>query len=242
MATEPRGCMFCGGRPLTKTHLIAENSIRAHLPSTGATTRRHNEWLDEAGPRRKTLNFDADPLVQWVKRACEPCNRDWMNSIELDVASDVIALALGRPGILTPGRASRLALWALIVSLLRDTQTDGPGAVDESLPRWVRENSRMPPGFTAHLIRSDEPRWDFPNRHRRVMTFDTRESGYFSYFGIGEAIFFIADPVVNLAGGYPAMFPQAAVRIDSNDAAAWPPARTVSHAALFLTTSFVPKS
>lgn len=198
--TQQRACMFCGAPRMTKTHLIAQRAIRQHLPSTSSGIERNDVWFDaSSGYQARHQDYHFDPLSQQVKRACDPCNRVWMGGIENDVAADVIALALGESRELDGRAASRLAVWATVVAMLRATQDPGEPFFDAADVRAIRETSQLPSGYVVWLIEG-ESRWDFPSRHQRILLSvggRTHEPTHLTWFWIGRSLYMVNHPIVS---------------------------------------------
>lgn len=194
-----RVCMFCGARPLTKTHLIAQRAIRRHLPSSDSDVTMTRFWPDPVGGAKSHVQtFDSDPLSQQVKQACEVCNRDWMGGIENDVAADVIALAKGSPVILDEQRSSRLAVWAAVVAMLRASQDAmlGPTPVTTAEAHFIREHEQLPSGWVVWLIHG-VTRWEFPTRHSRFASLrDDPAIPHMTYFWIGSSVYLVSHPAM----------------------------------------------
>lgn len=229
---------------MTKTHLIAQRAIRRHLPKTTIGTGRRDAWFDgTAGLQFRQQDYHLDPLSQQVKRACEPCNRDWMGEIENDVAADVIALAKGENVALDASRSGRLAVWAAAVAMLRSTQDPGPAAFDMADARALRATSMLPAGYVVWLIRGEQ-RWDFPSRHQRFTITQVNQNSAMSHvtwFWIGEAIFMVTHPAIAFVLSRMNVFGQAVQILApyGDYPIIWPTPSSVPHSAMIdLTSTF----
>jgi hypothetical protein len=223
---HPRSCMFCGGRPLTKTHIIAGNSIRRHLPRFPGGTIRWDTWgLDVVGAR--TSEFNVDPADQFVKRACHHCNQAWMGAIEMAVASKVVALALGDCLEIDAQSARDLSLWAVVVALLRSTQDPGEPSVTVDESRSLRDSS-SPDGYHVWVV-SGSTKQTMASRHMRTVNLSTGEKSHLTWFWLGQAVFLVVrDTAVPFVSGLP-IIEKAAIRLwpDSSDPV-WPLRRSLS--------------
>lgn len=241
---EVRSCMFCGARGLTKTHLIAQKAIRVHLPLSTHGVKRADSSIDIGGVfESRFRDFDTDPLSQQVKRACEPCNRDWMGGIENDVAADVIALAKGEQRTLDADRAERLAVWATTVAMLRSAQDSGVPALDFADARALRRSSALPAGYVVWLI-AGEAKWDFPSRHQRIWVETDGlqpEPTHVTWFWIGKAVFMVTHPgIAFMLSRLNALGDAAQILAPHGDyPISWPRARSAPLSGLIaLTSSF----
>src|SRR5713226_3175230 len=88
-----RGCVFCGGKPLTNEHVWPE-WVRPYLQSPygrGTATRvilRH-------GQEPQSHSHQTDPATLEVKAVCKPCNTRWMSRMETDCKPYLLSMIEG---------------------------------------------------------------------------------------------------------------------------------------------------
>ncbi|MEU1366621.1 hypothetical protein ABZ454_10850 [Streptomyces sp. NPDC005803] len=104
-------CVFCGGTPLTKEHVLPR-WLKVAMDPTVRTVRYVR--LSRDGVQR----HDAPPLNDQVKVVCSDCNSGWMNQLEEDVRPFLPDLIRGLPCTLDSVRQRSLASWALKTILM----------------------------------------------------------------------------------------------------------------------------
>ncbi|WP_405459690.1 hypothetical protein OG786_20905 [Streptomyces sp. NBC_00101] len=112
-------CVFCGGTPLTKEHVLPRWLKVALDPSV---RRFRYIRLSEEGLQR----HDAPPLNDQVKVVCSECNSGWMNQLEESVRHFLPALIQGTACTLDAAEQQALATWTL-KTLLMFQYTHRPG-------------------------------------------------------------------------------------------------------------------
>ncbi|MGW3291491.1 hypothetical protein ACWDR3_43370 [Streptomyces sp. NPDC001002] len=135
-----KGCVFCGGTPLTKEHVLPRWLKVALDP----TVRRHRYIALSNGAVRQ---HDAPPLDSQVKIVCSGCNSGWMNQLEENVRHFLPDLIRGNPCALNAVEQRALAAWSLKTMLM--FQHTHPAEVRGVIPTMdfatfyeVREPSR----------------------------------------------------------------------------------------------------
>ncbi|NYV74549.1 hypothetical protein [Streptomyces sp. UH6] len=106
-----KGCVFCGGTPLTKEHVLPRWLKVALDP----TVRRHR-YIALSGD--VTRQHVAPPLNEQVKVVCSGCNSGWMNQLEEDVRSFLPDLIRGKPHDLDLEAQKALGSWSLKTMLM----------------------------------------------------------------------------------------------------------------------------
>ncbi|MFD8472057.1 hypothetical protein ACFV2E_08370 [Streptomyces globisporus] len=104
-------CVFCGGTPLTKEHVLPRWLKVALDPSV---RRFRYIRLSDGGFQR----HDAPPLNDQVKVVCSGCNSGWMNQLEEGVRHFLPALIQGKPCVLDARSQRALAAWTLKTLLM----------------------------------------------------------------------------------------------------------------------------
>ncbi|MCM1941764.1 hypothetical protein NC239_26555 [Streptomyces sp. G3] len=104
-------CVFCGGTPLTKEHVLPRWLKVAFDP----TVRRHR-YIRMSGEAAR--QHEAPPLHEQVKVVCSDCNSGWMNQLEEDVRTFLPDLIRGNPCHLDTEAQRALASWSLKTMLM----------------------------------------------------------------------------------------------------------------------------
>lgn len=104
-------CVFCGGTPLTKEHVLPRWLKVALDPAV----RRHRYVRLSVDTVR---HHEAPPLNEQVKVVCSECNSGWMNQLEENVRRFLPDLIRGNPCDLDAGAQQALAAWSLKTMLM----------------------------------------------------------------------------------------------------------------------------
>ncbi|MFD8685378.1 hypothetical protein [Streptomyces sp. NPDC059651] len=104
-------CVFCGGTPLTKEHVLPR-WLKVAMDPTVRTVRYIRLSQDSV------QHHDAPPLNEQVKVVCSDCNSGWMNQLEEDVRQFLPDLIRGLPCTLDLVRQRSLASWTLKTILM----------------------------------------------------------------------------------------------------------------------------
>lgn len=110
-----RVCVFCGGSPTTKEHVLPK-WIRKFLPEGNGIV---HEWRapGEEEPSRRWVTdlFDFQARV-----VCEPCNGGWMANLEGRARPFLSSMIRGNGRTLYPIGKAIVAFWALKTTLVLD--------------------------------------------------------------------------------------------------------------------------
>jgi hypothetical protein len=100
------GCIFCGGEPLTREHVLPRWLRTAVVKKAGATL-THRDVREG-----RTIRRDARELDFVVRVVCRSCNEGWMHRLEEETRPILTPLAQSRTRIRLDAAACRtLALW-----------------------------------------------------------------------------------------------------------------------------------
>jgi hypothetical protein len=114
-----RGCFFCGGRPLTREHILP-NYLSAGSTSPGEqTTLRKHHWDGSGPPTLEAKDVDGSFMQRKVKEFCEPCNTGWMSLLESDVQMLLLSLLIGDPIRINVLGQRAIARWAIKTAMVR---------------------------------------------------------------------------------------------------------------------------
>ena len=147
--TTGRACIFCGGRPLTREHLLPA-WLAGVLPSDDPVIQFRTVGPGEGDHRE----WSRRPFRQNTRFVCERCNSGWMSRLE-ETSRPVLAPAIRRePCIFDQEQQGVAAAWAFKTCLvLQATQSEGPPLAPPFHFLHVRR-SRTPPPQVAVWIGS----------------------------------------------------------------------------------------
>ena len=133
-----RVCMFCGGTPLSKEHLVPvwiSKAISKWTP-TGANREYRTSKSLWTGQRRDTTS--SREFSQKARCVCEACNNVWMSQVEEAAKPFLEPMIWGEEIELDPDAQRAIALWAALHAVV-----------------WERAHppigTTLPPEWLAHL-------------------------------------------------------------------------------------------
>lgn len=188
--TEKRGCLFCGGRPLTSAHLIS-SELQKLIPRSRIGMAQEDRWTP-FGTEEEKRNFrsnNSSSLDIQVKRMCNPCNGSWMQRYESRINPLLSRLYHGSHESIENAMLRDIATWSLMVAFLRATTSRGEQHLDLEDPVRFREEDKMPEGYTVWLF-SGEQRTDFSSRHHRVIADGI--PGWYVMIWVGKLVLIVA--------------------------------------------------
>lgn len=162
-AKAPRSCLFCGGRPLTREHIIprwmtdvlpeqlrwrAQDQAVILFPGTG----------EEVGERMRTREVAEkfnDATVRW---ACARCNTGWMNDIETAARPSLSRLIRGEACTISADDVAAIATWAVKTTLVAQVTGQQPAAL-ESVCRSLFEARVAPDDSQVWMAAVDWDDW-----------------------------------------------------------------------------------
>ncbi len=145
-----RACIFCGGTPLTKEHLIgrwAGRFVDREQRNIFQRSDREREPLQPGDTRR----WHARAYDRQARVVCENCNGGWMSDLETAVSSLLDPEALnGRP--LDPKEQVLLATWAMKTALTMDAaQSPDSRIIPFEAARRFGRDRQLPDGAQVWL-------------------------------------------------------------------------------------------
>lgn len=107
MTKQQRECAFCGGRPLTREHVLPAWLTRNEVVRFDSTTRRSD-------PDGNLMTLPLSPGSQTAKAFCEPCNGGWMSELESQVKPLLTPIIIGDQTRRVVGEAEQsiIGFWA----------------------------------------------------------------------------------------------------------------------------------
>ncbi|MGR6973203.1 hypothetical protein ACU639_27055 [Streptomyces cynarae] len=107
-----RTCVFCGGTPLTKEHVLPKWLKDAFEPSMLPRV----QYVRATNATSRV--YVAPLLNEQVKVVCASCNNGWMNDLEEGVRPFLPALIRGGLAVLDPDEQHALTAWSLKTMLM----------------------------------------------------------------------------------------------------------------------------
>jgi hypothetical protein len=136
-----KGCIFCGGRPLTKEHVFP-SWIRDKYPSTAfhrnlrGHQRRGEAPTQKARPgRHVTVNF---------RVVCSECNERWMKDIQDALRDPLSALMDGRACVIDTQAQELLAAWAAMKTMVSEAAQGAVSAISHDDRKYLWVHHRAP--------------------------------------------------------------------------------------------------
>lgn len=116
--TTRRFCIFCGGRDLTKEHVLPQWISRTFARLGPGTF--DLEMVNDSG-LRKPLRWTNEKAIELtVKVVCKSCNEGWMAALESQIIPILTPLIKGEPRRLDSPACKVLAAWTFKTTLLAE--------------------------------------------------------------------------------------------------------------------------
>jgi hypothetical protein len=134
-----RTCLFCGGRPLTNEHALAQ-WLAGPLGVDGVPVEHEYLLRPESGggqPQRRVW-VSSKGLDIKVKAVCGVCNNGWMNKLETGVRPFLTQLIQGR-GLVSLGHARRALLVRWLLKTIAMHQLAEPEELRKVPPDLAQE-------------------------------------------------------------------------------------------------------
>lgn len=113
-------CFFCGGKPLTKEHLLPDWIYKAVGPTPGATNRMLANVVGPDGSKTTQESFSQQPFLnQKAKVVCGRCNSQWMSLLEKHLRGYIYNLSIEEDVILDAWTARKFVRWAIKTAMIR---------------------------------------------------------------------------------------------------------------------------
>lgn len=140
------GCIFCGGKPLTREHVFSSEWLRTLMPGTTTFTSdlmrvdedrnvARRTWVEKA-PKAGKKAGSGSPFVRC---ACAGCNNGWMQELDEKAKPVITPLALGERGTVSDDGVRLLAVWATKIAFVLDAFMN-PSVLDPELRHSFRED------------------------------------------------------------------------------------------------------
>ncbi len=145
-----RACIFCGGTPVTKEHLVGRWAGR-FVDEDQRNIFQRSDREGEPQQPGDTRRWRARAYDRQARVVCEPCNSGWMSDLETAVSLLLDLEALdGRP--LSPDEQTLLATWAMKTALTMDAaQSPENRVIPFEVARSFGRNRQLPDGAEVWL-------------------------------------------------------------------------------------------
>jgi hypothetical protein len=155
---SPKVCIFCGGRPLTKEHVLSDwlaPLIRAKMLNYESI----EADIGAQGPSSSKRTRSGHPTSRRIRCVCKSCNNGWMKAIVDAAKPTVEQLIQGKPYRLTSRHQKQLAAWiatAVIISEFEDPQQVTIPAADR---QWLWTQRTPPSNWKIWIGDYHRSRW-----------------------------------------------------------------------------------
>lgn len=175
MTTRRGGCVFCGGRPLSKEHVLPR-WLRDHLDYLTET----QVWAtDSEGVLTSVDSIPIPPGERVVKAVCVRCNSGWMAQLEGDVRPALVPLIRGRRRT-TRLQAAMVARWAMKTAMMVQQINQGGSTYSANAYRAFSARSAMPEHASVYAASMDEDGVSVFNSSTSIWSVDGADGMYFS--------------------------------------------------------------
>lgn len=135
-------CIFCGGTPVTREHVLPEwlGRVMAPEPRPGYEYRLQNNRGKDGMPTGAPWESKLPSIV--TRKVCGPCNNGWMARIEEAAIPPISAMIADTPTQLNIAAQADVATWLALKAIIEQH-----GRSDPPPERWGREyyEERKPP-------------------------------------------------------------------------------------------------
>jgi hypothetical protein len=157
-----RTCVFCGGSPVTKEHVLAEWISNALAAGRGPGLQRFT-GKRQLGRFRAPQPPQDDPAPtrifdQQVRKYCKPCNNGWMSSLEAAVRPLLEPMFWGKQVELATADQTLVARWATKTAVVAQSIDPPPDRRPVIQAEWLRTGTGPAPSTLVGLGIYDGPR------------------------------------------------------------------------------------
>ncbi len=181
-APTPEGCIFCGGGPSSKQHIIPD-WLQNVIPRTtdGRHTLETHHNYDDVNKKYNTTKFSAykqgHPGTQKKRKVCIPCNGGWMSKVE-DTAKPLLTkLILNETVSLTLAQQALIAKWAVMTTIMAEYVNPE----NRATPKGDREyfyNRELPPeGWRVWIGKMPPGGLSYDYKHTSLVVYDFTHQG-----------------------------------------------------------------
>jgi hypothetical protein len=152
-------CAFCGGRGITKEHIIA-GWIKRLLPTEEKHFRFRGARSGEGPSKRTQLRLSQGSAFNaHTRKVCGKCNNGWMNDLEKRVQPILIPLIRGEKVVLQPEAQLILAGWIAKTVMTANTVYPESNAITQFDRSIVMATSRPLDNWQIWLALHHNKEW-----------------------------------------------------------------------------------
>jgi hypothetical protein len=158
MAQVAGVCIFCGGRPLTKEHVLSD-WLKLFIRTEMANYNSREASIGADGVKTSSRIRSGHPSSRRVRCVCECCNTGWMKGIVDASKPLVLRLIQGDSFRLTAEDQELLSAWittAVIVSEFEDRDLVTIPDIDR---QWLWKKRTAPPSWKIWLGDYERCKW-----------------------------------------------------------------------------------
>jgi hypothetical protein len=247
------GCIFCGGRPLSKEH-IWPKWLRQYLSFDDDTYKSMTATIHRNGRDEVEKKHGGDLRGRGVRCVCISCNSGWMSALQVKAKPVVESMLDGRHVVLNTSEQSAFAAWVAMAVITAEQMDKTRIAVQPSDRRWLYENQIAPlhwgiwiakhkasavwrPRLIHHVIEFAKDGENIEDASRR--SHNTQATTY----KVGEVLIHAmsCDPFPNIVRDcrYDLMFPGKVARLwPAESSIKWPLTTISDFEAHYISTAF----
>jgi hypothetical protein len=145
----PRACIFCGGLPLTKEHVLS-HWLSPLIRTAMLNYRSIDSYIGAGGVDSAPRMRSGHPSSRRVRCVCGSCNNGWMSSIVDAAKPIVVRLVKGESCRLTAEDQAKLAAWISTAVIVSEFENREHVTIPKHHRDWL---------WTTHTVPSDWKIW-----------------------------------------------------------------------------------
>ena len=158
--TEPRVCIFCGGLPLSREHVLpdwmrpyldAGNRAGVHTTAKYRVSPTGQQLQEEVNHKHKS----GDRRSQKLRVVCVKCNNEWMSQLQEDAKPFLLGPLTDRWKYLTREAQFKIAAWACMFTMVNERADLRTAAIRQDERDWLHRTKLPPGGWSVWVGRSD---------------------------------------------------------------------------------------
>lgn len=151
----PGRCSFCGAHNLSKEHLFAE-WLKEVFPRDHRSTHTHGHIVHAANPLDPpiitTRKRQGHTGSRKLRVACEPCNNEWMGTLEERAKPILLPMMAGRLIVLNSQMQNDLSAWAVKTAMVAEHERPRLPVITVEERRHLRLHDKPPPNWNVLAI------------------------------------------------------------------------------------------
>ena len=171
-------CIFCGSRPTTKEHTWAQ-WLRQYVPMPADS---HHQGFAEVHLERirqhPQKRVSGDLRRRAVKCVCASCYNGWMSALQESNKNTLIAVATGRPILLSAESQILLATWIAVFATCSEHRDPRRVTINKSISYIIWKRQVPPPTWGIWIAQHEPgPQWRSLLKHYALMLSDDLPNG-----------------------------------------------------------------